>query len=156
MAEKTEAAQETTVTELTETTQAPEKQRLPEITDGAGAKEQTAEALPKGEKRTEAETNTISEKPVDEASERISALEGKLAAREAGVPKEYTEDVLTLARAEMKKNGASLEEAIGAVLERHPSFKGTPPASITTGAAVKNDVPGNADDAEVKMIMGIK
>lgn len=95
------------------------------------------------------------QKAVDKTAEdRVSVLEGKLAAMDAGVPKENAEDVLTLARAEMTKNGGTLEIAIAAVMAKYPALKGAEPASITTSSPTPNDPPN--DDAEVKEVMGIK
>ena len=82
-------------------------------------------------------------------------MEGKVHALSAGVKPEMVDDVLTLAKANVKE-GVTLEQAIDGVLERYSIFKGAAPPTITSSVSTGNDEAKASDDEFVNRIMGIK
>lgn len=90
-----------------------------------------------------------------EKSPEVALLEGKVHALSAGVKPEMVDDVLTLAKANVKE-GVTLEQAIDGVLERYSIFKGAAPPTITSSVPTGNDEAKASDDEFVNRIMGIK
>ncbi|MCM1335614.1 MAG: hypothetical protein NC084_09700 [Bacteroides sp.] len=95
------------------------------------------------------------EKNAAEKPPEIALLEGKVHALSVGAKPETVDDVLTLARANVRE-GVSLEQAIDGVLERYPVFKGEKPLGITSSVATGNDEAAESDDEFINKIMGIK
>lgn len=117
------------------------------------------EPEPKPEAKPEPETKPAEEPPKEgktaEKPPEVALLEGKVYALSAGVKPETVDDVLTLAKADVKE-GVTLEQAIDGVLKRYPIFNGAAPPSITSSVSTGNDEAKASDDEFVKKIMGIK
>lgn len=119
-----------------------------------------AQPEPKQEpKPTEPEPKpTLGSQTASETTEKppeVALLEGKVHALSAGVKPEMVDDVLTLAKADVR-TGVTLEQAIDGVLERYSIFKGAAPPTIISSVSTGNDEAKASDDEFVNRIMGIK